>query len=174
MTVAEMITTEAQVQSVPVALAVGVARAESNLNPAAPDSAAGAIGVFQLLPSTAAQLGVDPRDLAQNIRGGVSYLRQLLARFGDAPTALAAYNWGLGNVTKAISKWGAEWFSHIPLETAVYITKILGWLPRQTSAPFTAPEAMRAAAAPVADTMQAVLILAALGIGAYFLVEALE
>lgn len=58
-------------------------------------SSAGALGVMQLLPSTAAGLGVDPNDESQNIAGGVKLLSQLLQQFnGDVTKALAAYNAG--------------------------------------------------------------------------------
>lgn len=75
-----------------------VARAESGYDPGAV-SPAGAIGVMQLMPGTARDLGVDPRDPEQNILGGAAYLRRLLDRFGgDIDRTLAAYNAGPGAV----------------------------------------------------------------------------
>ena len=66
---------------------------ESAYNPRA-RSHVGAIGLGQLMPATARQLGVDPHDLHQNLDGSARYLAMMLAEFGDARLALAAYNAG--------------------------------------------------------------------------------
>lgn len=58
-------------------------------------SPTGAVGVMQLMPSTASYLGVDPYDVTQNVRGGVTLLKQLLASTGNESTAIAAYYQGL-------------------------------------------------------------------------------
>lgn len=75
------------------ALVRAVAWQESRFRPDAV-SRKGAIGIMQLMPGTARDLGVDPHDVAQNISGGVAYLGAMLARFGDVRLALAAYNAG--------------------------------------------------------------------------------
>lgn len=61
----------------------------------------GAVGLGQLMPATAAELGVDPRDPQQNIYGAAKYLGQQLDKYGDPSLALAAYNAGPGAVDQA-------------------------------------------------------------------------
>jgi len=74
---------------------------ESRWNPAAV-SAKGAVGLAQLMPETARELGIDPRDPNANLAGGARYLRQLLDSFGgNVEKALAAYNAGPARVVRA-------------------------------------------------------------------------
>lgn len=85
-----------------------------------------ALGLFQLLPATAAELGVDPHDWKQNVKGGLKYMSQLWRLYkGDYAKALAAYNWGMGNLAKCIAKHGAAWREHLPAETQGYLKRIL-------------------------------------------------
>ena len=74
---------------------------------------------MQLMPDTARELGVkNPFDPVENIMGGTRYLRGLLDRYqGDKRLALAAYNWGMGNVERNPEK--------LPRETANYISRVL-------------------------------------------------
>lgn len=114
-------------------LAIAVAVQESSLNPNAVNPASGAMGLFQLMPATAASLGVaDPMDPVQNAGGGCAYLAQMLSMFGgDTSKALGAYNWGPGNLKKAIAAWGPAWLQHAPAETQNYVSRILGGLSAQ-------------------------------------------
>jgi soluble lytic murein transglycosylase-like protein len=99
----------------------GVMKAESGfqLNAVSPK---GAIGLMQLMPETARQLGVDPHDPHQNADGGAQYLRDLLAKYENDPNqvllALAAYNAGPAAVDK---------YHGVPpyAETRQYILRVL-------------------------------------------------
>lgn len=99
------------------ALIRAIIAVESNGDPKAV-SPAGAQGLMQLMPGTAAEMGVtDPFDPVQNIMGGAAYLRRLLDRYqGNVRLALAAYNWGMGNLE---SRAGS-----MPKETRDYITRV--------------------------------------------------
>lgn len=81
------------------ALALSIAQKESNFKHNS-RSKYGAIGVFQLMPSTARRLGFNPYQLNDNIKGGITYYKQMYKMFGSIELALAAYNAGPGNVRK--------------------------------------------------------------------------
>jgi peptidoglycan DL-endopeptidase CwlO len=84
----------------PLELLVAVAYEESQMNPHA-QSHAGAVGLLQLLPSTASELRADPLHPPSNVRAGARYLRQLFDQFGSTELALIAYNAGPTAVVKA-------------------------------------------------------------------------
>ena len=84
---------------IPVGIFLRLVEQESGWNPTA-RSVKGALGLAQLMPDTARDLRVDPRDPAQNLDGGARYLRMQFETFGSWPLALAAYNAGPGAVTR--------------------------------------------------------------------------
>ena len=80
---------------------VAMAKTESGLDPNAKNAKSSATGLFQLTNAAQQDTGVsDPYDVNQNIYGGVKYFGNQLDKFGNVPTALAAYNQGAGNVSK--------------------------------------------------------------------------
>jgi soluble lytic murein transglycosylase len=109
----------AQARGLDPVLVQAVIQAESAYDPRAV-SRKGAIGLMQLMPETARELGVDPWDPEQNVRGGTLYLRRLIDAFeGDVRLALAGYNAGPG----AVKRYGG-----IPpySETTTYVSRVLG------------------------------------------------
>ena len=102
----------------------GVVKAESDFDPRA-QSPKGAMGLMQLMPQTAEELGVkDPYDPTANIMGGTRYLKRLIDRYqGDVSLALAAYNWGMGNLENHGDR--------LPSETRNYVRKITAFYQEQ-------------------------------------------
>lgn len=118
----------AQQYGVPPQLAMSVMNAESSGNPRAV-SPVGAQGLFQLMPGTASDMGVtNAFDPAQNINGGVKYLGQMLQQFGSPQAALAAYNWGPGNVAR-------RGVNAAPPATQAYVSKVMGNTAPQSATP---------------------------------------
>lgn len=124
-TIETLIRILAQAEGLPVEVCLRQCAAESSFRPEA-RSPRGALGLFQLMPGTAADLKVNPQVWTQNVYGGIRYLAKLREHFhGDLRRALAAYNWGPGNVTRAIHGYGEAWETPIPKETAAYLKRIL-------------------------------------------------
>lgn len=119
-------------QGLPPELIRSVAKIESGLRQTAV-SPKGAIGLMQLMPQTAAELGVEATRAEENAQGGAKYLRELLMRYHyDAALALAAYNAGPG----AVDKYGG-----VPpyAETRQYVLKVLREYERQHKLQANAP-----------------------------------
>lgn len=128
-TPADLATDAAKKYQLPDSFVRSVMKAESNFRPDAV-SPKGAIGLMQLMPGTAKDLGVDPRDPGQNAEGGAEYLRALLAKYENDPNqvllALAAYNAG----PEAVEKYhGVPPYP----ETRAYILRILKDWEKSTS-----------------------------------------
>ena len=118
-----LIADEAKNEGIPPALVKAVIAAESAFRSDAV-SRKGAQGLMQLMPETAEQMGVEnPFEPAQNVRGGTSYLRVLIDRYGDLSRALAAYNAG----PSAVDRYGG-----IPPfeETRDYVDRVLTYYRR--------------------------------------------
>lgn len=116
--IADAINASADKTGLSPALLKAVAFVESGFNPEA-RSTVGAIGVMQLMPGTANELGVNPFNAAANIEGGAQYLKSLLDTFhGNMTLALAAYNAGPGAV---------EHYGGVPpyQQTQSYVQKVL-------------------------------------------------
>lgn len=112
-----IISEAAQAFGVDPALVRSVIAVESNFNPNS-TSSKGAMGLMQLMPATARELGVqNAYDPVENIRAGTRYLKMLVDRYeGNIDMALAAYNWGMGNIEKRPEQ--------MPLETRSYIAHV--------------------------------------------------
>ncbi|HWR52242.1 MAG TPA: lytic transglycosylase domain-containing protein [Bryobacteraceae bacterium] len=90
-------------------------------------SSKGCIGLFQLAPATAKEMGVDADKWQTNVWGGLKYMGWLMRYYdGDRERSYAAYNHGLGNIDKLTARYGCEWKQHLPAETRGYLRKILG------------------------------------------------
>ncbi|USS95340.1 lytic transglycosylase domain-containing protein [Serratia symbiotica] len=118
---------------IPAGLLSAVISKESSGNSGA-ISGKGAIGLARVMPDTARGMGYDPEELkrhpALQVEAGARYLKQMLDARGNVPDALAAYNWGPGNMRKFLR--GEK--TQIPAETVGYVTD-----PRFT--PWTQPAA---------------------------------
>ncbi|MGH8863088.1 MAG: lytic transglycosylase domain-containing protein [Burkholderiales bacterium] len=183
LSIAQMLNAAAMRYGLDPGLVLAIAQRESRLNPNAV-SRKGAKGVMQLMDATSADLGVtNPFDAAQNIDAGVRYLRQLLSQFGDLVKAVAAYNWGPGNLSAAISQHGENWLAAAPAETQAYVADILGITPMPLTIDAATGKPVESSvnvdALPYADqstgiSQKQIIVLTLLGLGAYFLADFLQ
>ena len=103
---------------IPEALFLRLVNQESGWNPNA-RSHKGAMGLAQLMPGTAAKLGVNPGDPVQNLEGGARYLKMMYNQFGDWRLALAAYNAGPGRYDEHRATGRP-----LPAETRAYVAAL--------------------------------------------------
>ena len=127
-TIKATIVRHAVAMGVDPAIALSIARAESGFRHEA-RSSHGAVGVFQLMPSTARRMGLNPYLLNDNIKGGIMYYKKMYNMFGSVELALAAYNAGPGNVKR--------YNNAIPpyAETRHFVTKIMADVNKQKLTP---------------------------------------
>jgi soluble lytic murein transglycosylase-like protein len=98
-TIKELIVKHSMEMGLDPALALSIAKAESGFSHEK-QSRYGAVGVFQLMPSTAKKMGYNPYHVQENIKCGIAYYKLMYKMFGSTELALAAYNAGPGNVKK--------------------------------------------------------------------------
>lgn len=116
-----LITKYAQKYNVDAKLVKALMKRESEFNPNA-KSGAGAIGLMQLMPATAREMGAkDPYNPEQNIEAGVKYLKKMLDRYnGNKELAIAAYNAGPGNIKNGKIPQNGETPKHVKAVMANY------------------------------------------------------
>lgn len=106
----------------PATLLTRMAYIESSFNPAAFNTSSGATGILQIVPKW--HPNVDAKDPNAAIPYAAKFLRDLYAQFGTWEKAVAAYNWGPGNLSKSLAAWGDDWKNHLPTETRNYVNKV--------------------------------------------------
>lgn len=115
----------AERHGIPTSLLRAVAYVESRWSPT-DVSHKGAVGLLQLMPGTAVALGVTDRtDPAQSANGGAKFLADLYKKAGSWEVALAAYNWGPGNVFGSSTKMPSLYPSQWPVNTQQYVREIM-------------------------------------------------
>jgi len=110
--------------ALPNRLLARVAFQESNFDPGAHNESSGARGMMQIIPRWHPGVNVTDLDPQDDIFYAAKYLRENYNRFGSWSKALAAYNWGPGNLSKAITKYGDDWQNHLPKETENYVKNV--------------------------------------------------
>jgi hypothetical protein len=127
-------------------------------------SSAGAQGAFQFMPSTAKQYNVNVLDTADSTRGAADYLGDLSKKYGDPLLAGAAYNWGPGNLDKAIKAAAGAGVptdalslanhGFLPKETSAYVAKLAGHLDTSSSVQPFSPDVVASTQSAVVGMIQ--------------------
>lgn len=142
---ADVIREEARRQGMDPDLAIRLFATESAGDPSAV-SPKGAVGLGQLMPAAAKEMGLDPKertDPVKNIRASIGYFLKQQQKYGDTQKALVAYNWGPGNLEKHLEKnQGQINRLGLPKETANYLTKIMPVREARAEAEPTSREAL--------------------------------
>ena len=114
---------------------------ESRFNSNAVNQKSGATGILQFIPSTAKEYKIDPRDPYASINAAGQKMAGLVKYYnGDVAKAVAAYNYGEGNLNRAIKAAGDNWISAIPEETQGYLSNVLGGRSAQLQGQTQAPQ----------------------------------
>ena len=114
--VKQAIIKQANAMGVEAAIVLSIAKTESGFRQEA-RGAGGAVGVFQLMPATAKNMGINPYNLDDNIRGGIQYYKNMYKKFGSMELAVAAYNTGPEAIRRSNYK--------IPYSAQKFVNKIM-------------------------------------------------
>lgn len=107
---------QARLMGVEPAIALSIAKTESGFRQDV-TSAGGNIGVFQLAPATARNMGLNPYDLNDNIKGGITYYKNMYNKFGSMELAVAAYQTGPLTISRNNNK--------IPSYSQAFVARIM-------------------------------------------------
>ena len=120
-----LIRKQEEVNEIPHNLLARLLEQESDFNPKAHNTRTDAQGMAQIVPRWHPNIN-NPFDPNEAIPYAAKYLKRLYVNFGTWDLALAAYNWGWGNMRKLLAKHGNNGFEFMPKETQNYVTEILG------------------------------------------------
>lgn len=117
--------------SIPSGLLVNLIQAESAFRTDVINgtmrSSAGAVGIAQIMPKY--HPDASPLNPNAALQYAGNFLYSLYKEFGTWTKAVAAYNWGPGNVSKAITSYSTNWLAHAPAETQNYVNKVMAGIP---------------------------------------------
>lgn len=111
-----------QALGLPDTLLTRMAWIESRFNPNAFNARSGATGILQIVPRV--HPNVDAKNPASAIPYAGAYLKQLFNQFGSWEKAVAAYNWGPGNLQNDLARLGENWKAGLPAETSNYLAQV--------------------------------------------------